>query len=125
MRAMSKCCAARASPFFDINPSTVPSKSESVIGRCRLKCIIISVNSANKAVEKNDSLMFMYVFETAKRKMEIPANKYMIPVTNTALICRWQTPKAPKSAALPKIIKHTNEQDIDKFCIPRIEKSSI
>lgn len=48
----------------------------------------------------------------------LPANRYMKPVTNTALICRWHTPKAPIKAALPSMIRHTNEHEIDKFCIP-------
>lgn len=48
----------------------------------------------------------------------LPANRYMTPVTNTALICRWHTPKAPTKAALPSMIRHTNEHEIDKFCIP-------
>lgn len=47
-----------------------------------------------------------------------PANKYITPVTKIALICRWQTPKAPINAADPKIIKHTRAHEMDKFCIP-------
>lgn len=98
MRALSRCWATRPSPFFDMKPSMVPSKSASDRPWCRLKCTIINVNNANKA-----------------------ANKYITPVTKIALICRWKTPKAPSSAALPKIIKHTSEQDIDRFCIPATE----
>lgn len=48
----------------------------------------------------------------------LPARRYMTPVTNIALICFWQTPNAPTSAALPRIIRHTRAHDIDKFCIP-------
>lgn len=51
-RAINRCWACRASPRFATNPSIVPSKSESVNGRCRLKCTIINVNNANKAVAK-------------------------------------------------------------------------
>lgn len=82
------------------------------------------MNRANKAVEKTFQLENDVLLKS-KREFVLPANKYMMPVTNIALICRWNTPKAPKSAALPKIIKHTNEQDIDKFCIPKIKIQTV
>lgn len=50
----------------------------------------------------------------------LPASKYMTPVTRIALICRWHIPNDPNRAAEPKMIKHTNEHDIDKLCIPKI-----
>lgn len=55
-------------------------------------------------------------------KTNLPANKYMTPVMSIALICRWHTPNAPTKAALPNIIKHTSEHEIDKFCIPEKNK---
>lgn len=39
-----------------------------------------------------------------------------------ALICLEQVPNEPKSAALPKMIMHTSEHDIDRFCIPMEKK---
>lgn len=42
----------------------------------------------------------------------------MTPVTSIALICRWHIPNAPSNAALPNIIKQTNEHEIDRLCIP-------
>lgn len=47
-----------------------------------------------------------------------PANRYMTPVTNTALIWCLKTPNNPTRAEEPRIMRHTRAQDIDKFCIP-------
>lgn len=55
----------------------------------------------------------------------LPANKYITPVTRTALIWCWQTPNAPTKAALPSIMRHTRAQDIDKFCIPEKQQTHI
>ena len=88
-------------PIGLTTPSAVPSESIPPGLLCNLlKCIIVNVKSAND-----------------------PANKYMTPVTKTALIWCWNTPKAPTRAALPKTIRQTRAQDIDKFCIPVINQS--
>jgi hypothetical protein len=95
MRAGSKSWTPLP-PIGLTTPSAVPSESIPVGLLCNLlKWIMVSVKRAND-----------------------PANKYMTPVTRTALIWCWKTPKAPTRAALPSIIKHTRAQDIDKFCIP-------
>lgn len=74
----------------------------------------MSVNSANKAGRDG----IVRALERRAGHSDLPASKYITPVTKTALICRWQIPKAPISAADPNIIKQTSAQDIDKFCIP-------
>lgn len=83
-------------PIGLTTPSTVPSESIPVGFPCNLlKWIIVNVKRAND-----------------------PASKYITPVTKTALIWCWKTPKAPTRAALPSMIKQTKAQDIDRFCIP-------
>lgn len=52
----------------------------------------------------------------------VPARRYITPVTRTALIWCLNTPKAPTKAALPKIIRHTKAQEIERFCIPIVNK---
>lgn len=63
-------------------------------------------------------LSYMSFWGTGRYIKYIPANKYMTPVTKTALIWCWNTPKAPTRAALPKTMRQTRAQEIDKFCIP-------
>lgn len=120
-RALSRCWATRPSPFFDIKPSMVPSKSASDRPWCRLKWTIINVNNANKATSnrgiKYNQLVAVVDCGGAGIR-HLPASKYITPVTKIALICRWKIPKAPSSAALPNMIKQTSEQDIERFCIP-------
>lgn len=48
----------------------------------------------------------------------LPASRYITPVMRIALIWRAHMPNDPSSAALPKIIMHTSEHDMDRFCIP-------
>lgn len=77
---------------------TTPSKSVPVPPPlCRLNSIIIAAKNANKA-----------------------ASKYMtaVIVIKIAQFCFCHSPKAPKSEADPKIIRHTKAQDMARFCIP-------
>lgn len=49
----------------------------------------------------------------------------MTPVTSTALIWCLMTPSEPTKAEDPRMMRHTREQDMERFCIPVTSQQQI
>jgi len=84
-----------------------------------LLCVFQAVTSGRKVSATCVLHLKQFHVKIIKKQFDaLPASKYMTPVTRTALIWCFSTPKTPTSADDPRMIRHTKAQEIDKFCIP-------
>jgi len=126
-----------------ITPSSGPSVANGLTPRswALLKWMIVNVNSANVAeTKRSDFYLARFWIHTVIRhdidnlKFEfvdlaslcsLPARRYITPVTSTADIWCLHSPKKPINAAHPRIIRHTREHEMLRFCIPETERKAL